>query len=93
MKIGKPILLITTPLGVAIGLWEGYKLTGGMVVPLDELPGPVAAVAKLLPAAPLTEVITGSLIPGRTVPGWAWVSLTAWAVVAPVAAASLFRWE
>jgi hypothetical protein len=32
MKIGKPILLITTPLGVAIGLWEGYKLTGGMVV-------------------------------------------------------------
>jgi len=32
MKIGKPILLITTPLGVAIGLWEGYKLTGGLVV-------------------------------------------------------------
>ena len=32
MKLGKPILLVTTPLGVAIGLWEGYKLTGGLVV-------------------------------------------------------------
>ena len=63
------------------------------MVPLDELPGPVAAVAKLLPAAPLTEVITGSLIEGRSVAGWAWVSLTVWAVAAPVAAASLFRWE
>ena len=33
------------------------------------------------------------LIEGRSVPGWAWVSLVAWAVAAPVAAASLFRWE
>ena len=68
-------------------------LTGGMVVPLDELPGPVAAVAKLLPAAPLAEVLTGSLVAGRTVPAWAWTSLAIWAVAAPVAAASTFRWE
>jgi hypothetical protein len=32
MRIGKPILLVTTPIGVALGLYEGYQLTGGMVV-------------------------------------------------------------
>jgi hypothetical protein len=32
MKLGKPILLVTTPVGVALGLYEGYQLTGGMVV-------------------------------------------------------------
>lgn len=32
MKIAKPLLLITTPLGVAEGLYEGYKWAGGLVV-------------------------------------------------------------
>ena len=32
MRIGKPILLVTTPLGLAIGLMEGYHLAGGLVV-------------------------------------------------------------
>ncbi len=82
-----------TTLAAANGLYLVLLLTGGMVVPLDELPGPVAAVAKLLPAAPLAEVLTGSLVAGRTVPGWAWTSLAVWAVAAPVAAASTFRWE
>jgi ABC-2 type transport system permease protein len=77
----------------ANGLYLVLLLTGGMVVPLDELPGPVAAVAKVLPAAPLAEILTGSLIDGRSVAGWAWVSLGAWAVAAPLAAAALFRWE
>lgn len=80
-------------LALANGLYLVLLLTGGMIVPLDELPSGVAAAAKLLPAAPLTEVITGSLVAGGSVPGWAWVSLTLWAVVAPLAAASLFRWE
>ncbi len=31
MKIGKPLLLIITPLGVAGGLYEGYRLAGGLV--------------------------------------------------------------
>jgi ABC-2 type transport system permease protein len=82
-----------TTLAAANGLYLVLLLTGGMIVPLEKLPAPVATVAKFLPAAPLTEVITGSLIPGRTIPGWAWVSLVVWAVAAPVAAASLFRWE
>ena len=31
MKIAKPLLLITTPLGVIGGVYEGYRLAGGLV--------------------------------------------------------------
>lgn len=79
-------------LAVANGLYLVLLLTGGMVVPLTELPSGLATAARVLPAAPLTEVITGSL-GGGGVEAWAWVSLTAWAVVAPVGAAVLFRWS
>jgi hypothetical protein len=39
VRIGKPILLVTTPIGVALGLYEGYQLTGGMVVLVFALMG------------------------------------------------------
>jgi hypothetical protein len=32
MKIAKPMLLITTPIGVLGGLYEGYRLAGGLVL-------------------------------------------------------------
>jgi hypothetical protein len=32
MKIAKPLLLVTTPIGVAFGLYEAYRLAGGLVV-------------------------------------------------------------
>jgi hypothetical protein len=31
MRIAKPLLLVTTPIGLAWGFYEGYKLTGGLV--------------------------------------------------------------
>ena len=31
VKIGKPLLLITTPIGLAIGLYEGWRLASGLV--------------------------------------------------------------
>ena len=31
MKIGKPLLLIATPIGLAIGLYEGWRLARGLV--------------------------------------------------------------
>jgi hypothetical protein len=31
MRIGKPLLLIITPLGVAGGLYEAHRLAGGLV--------------------------------------------------------------
>lgn len=31
MKIAKPLFFIATPLALAYGLYEGYKLAGGLV--------------------------------------------------------------
>jgi hypothetical protein len=31
MRIAKPILLVTTPLGVLIGIHEAHRLAGGLV--------------------------------------------------------------
>ena len=32
MRIAKPFLIVTTPIGLAIGLYEGWRLAGGLVV-------------------------------------------------------------
>lgn len=81
-----------TTLALANGLYLVLLLIGGMIIPLDHLPDGLEAISKALPAAPLTEIMIGSLN-GTAVPGWAWISLTTWAIVAPVAAALLFRWD
>lgn len=44
MKIAKPLLLITTPIGLAYGLYEGYRLAGGLVFLMAAMIG-VFAVA------------------------------------------------
>lgn len=31
MRIAKPILLVTTPIGLGLGLYEAYRLAGGLV--------------------------------------------------------------
>lgn len=80
-------------LAAANGLYLVLLLLSGMVIPLDELPGPVRAVARVLPSGALAEAVRGSLTAGASVPGRAWAVLAAWAVVAPVAATRLFRWE
>jgi ABC-2 type transport system permease protein len=80
-------------LAAANGLYLVLLLLSGMVIPLDELPGPVRAVARALPSGALAEAVRGSLTEGIDVPGRAWLVLGAWAVAAPVAATKLFRWE
>ena len=37
MRIAKPILLVTTPVGLAIGVYEAWELAGGQVVLLIAL--------------------------------------------------------
>jgi predicted MFS family arabinose efflux permease len=32
MRIAKPLLMITTPVGLGLGLYEGWRLAGGLVV-------------------------------------------------------------
>jgi hypothetical protein len=45
MKIAKPLLLVTTPIGVVWGLLEAYRLAGGLVILMAALIGTLAAAA------------------------------------------------
>jgi len=80
-------------LAAANGLYLVLLLLGGMVVPIARLPGVLRSVARALPAGALSDALHGALATSATVPGRSWVVLAAWAVVAPVAAAVMFRWE
>ncbi len=80
-------------LAAANGLYLVLLLLSGMVIPLDELPSALRAVAKALPSGALAEAVRGSLTDGIDVPGRAWAVLAAWAVAAPLAATRLFRWD
>ncbi|HTC53101.1 MAG TPA: hypothetical protein VK700_14275 [Steroidobacteraceae bacterium] len=51
MKIAKPILLVSTPVGVVLGLYEGYRLAGGLVVLM-------AAMLALVSIAAATVIST-----------------------------------
>lgn len=77
----------------ANGLYLILLLISGMVIPLTKLPAAARAVARLLPSAALADILHGALTVGGTVPARAWIVLTAWALVTPLAAAKLFRWE
>ena len=79
-------------LAAANGLYLVLLLLGGMVIPVAELPGPLRAVSRALPAAALSDVLHAASN-AASVPGRAWIVLLAWAVAAPVAAAVTFRWE
>jgi hypothetical protein len=32
MRIGRPLLITTTVLGLALGIFEGFRLTGGLII-------------------------------------------------------------
>ena len=77
----------------ANGLYVLLLLLGGVVFPLGRLPGALHAVADALPAAALSHGLRTALSTGG---GWVlrdMLVLSAWACVATVAAARLFRWE
>ncbi|HEY5244282.1 MAG TPA: ABC transporter permease [Acidimicrobiales bacterium] len=80
-------------LAAANGLYLVLLLLGGMVVPLAKLPAGLADVAKVLPAAALSDGLHAALGTGSAVPVEAWIVLAVWAVAAPTAAALTFRWE
>lgn len=82
-----------TTLAAANGLYVVLLLVSGMVFPLEELPGALQAVARVLPSGALTELLQGALRPDAAAPGRAWLVLAAWAVAAPLAAARWFRWR
>lgn len=51
MRIAKPFFIVTTPIGLALGLYEGWRLAGGLVVIM-------AAMIALVGAAMLSVVLT-----------------------------------
>lgn len=83
----------TLNLAVTNGLYVLLLLAGGLAVPADRLPGPLASLSRLLPTGALAEVLGYALGWGTATPTGAWLVLAAWAVVLPVVAAVTFRWE
>jgi ABC-2 type transport system permease protein len=77
----------------ANGLYVAFLLLGGIVVPLDQLPGPLAAVARFLPASALSEILRAGLGVATNDAAGPVVVLAVWAAAAVVLAARTFRWE
>jgi ABC-2 type transport system permease protein len=80
-------------LALANGLYLLFLLLGGTVFPLERLPGPLAAFARLLPAAALSDALRAALSPGAPPPLGALALLAAWAAATVGAASRTFRWE
>jgi ABC-2 type transport system permease protein len=84
-----------TVLALANVLFLGFLVIGGVIVPIGQLPAPLAAVAAALPAAPLSELLRiafGAAPAGADVVS-PLVLLAAWAAGLLGVAAATFRWE
>ena len=79
-------------LALANGLFLGFLMVGGIVLPVDHLPAPLEAVARILPAAALSDLLRVALGTAGPV-GWPLVILATWAVAAAGLAIRTFRWE
>ena len=80
-------------LAAANGLFVVFLLLGDMVFPVEQLPSWLAALARLLPAAALSEVLRGALGPTASVNPVSVSLLAAWALLTFLAASRTFRWE
>ena len=75
------------------GLYLVLLLLGGMVIPFAELPAPIRGIAHALPSGALADVLREALSDAGTQPTRSWIVLCIWAVVTPLLAARLFRWD
>lgn len=80
-------------LAVQNGFYLLLLLLGGMIIPLDELPGPLAAVGRALPSGALADLMHETLNNTGDKPLLSLLVLAAWALVAPLVAARTFRWS
>jgi ABC-2 type transport system permease protein len=81
-----------TMLAVANILFVMSLVLGGVVLPIDHLPGPLAAVAGALPAAALSDAVRVAM-GGTGDAAGSLVLLAGWGVAAVGLAAATFRWE
>ncbi len=78
-------------------VWVLLLVGGGVVIPPDQMPGPLGSLALLLPSGALAELLRVAL--GGTASTEAsgvvglLLVLTAWAVATPLAARRFFRWS
>ena len=75
------------------GLYLVLLLLGGMVIPFAKLPGGVRAVADALPSGALADVLRDALSNAGIQPSRSWIVLGVWAVITPLLASRLFRWD
>ncbi len=79
-------------LAVANGLFLGFLMIGGIVVPVDHLPAPIDAIARLLPASALAETFRAALGSGADSAG-SLLLLSGWGIGAASLTVRTFRWE
>jgi len=75
------------------GLYLVLLLLGGMIIPLNELPGPLEAVGRVLPSGALADLMHETLNNNGNNPLLSALVLAAWAIIAPLVAARTFRWS
>jgi ABC-2 type transport system permease protein len=83
-------------LALANGLFLGFLMLGGIVLPIDHLPDALRPIASLLPATALADLLRISLASAAPAPGAAGTSaaiLAAWAIGAAALTVRAFRWE
>jgi ABC-2 type transport system permease protein len=79
-------------LALANGLFLVCLLLGGIVLPIDHLPAPLATVATILPASALADLFRVALGAGGDALR-STATLAVWAVGSVALAARTFRWE
>jgi ABC-2 type transport system permease protein len=84
-------------LALANGLFLGFLMLGGIVLPIDHLPAALQPIATLLPSTALADLLrvalasgVGSSAPGASTSA---LILAAWAALTATLAARTFRWE
>ncbi|HVA86787.1 MAG TPA: ABC transporter permease [Candidatus Saccharimonadales bacterium] len=76
----------------ANGLYLLFLLLGGIVVPVSNLPGALESIARLLPAAALSDLVRAGLGSGGDPVASTFV-LAAWALGSVALAARTFHWD
>ena len=80
-------------LAAANGLFLVLLLLGGIILPVDHLPGFLADLARVLPASALSDAYRIGLGAAAGDAAGSLVILAAWGLIASLLAARTFRWE
>jgi ABC-2 type transport system permease protein len=80
-------------LAVANGLFLVLIVFGGVIIPADSLPGPLASIAPLLPSGALADALTDALVLGSPPSAAAVLVLGGWLVVGTALSVRTFRWS